>query len=272
MRDDGILDSSPREWDAGTYHDVSRPQQEMAAAVLEHLPLRGDEVVLDAGCGSGRISEMLLDRLPHGVVVAVDASQQMVDRAREHLASFGGRVSVRVADLTELSGPESLGLDSPLDAVLSTATFHWIADHDALFGALASVLRPGGRLVAQCGGRGNIDRARRIVETVQERVPYAEHFVGWEPPWNYASPEETVARLENAGFVDVECGLQPWPVVPDDPEAFLRTVIVGPHLDVLPASLHGAFVADVLESFAVTESGRVELDYVRLNIDAVRGP
>ncbi|MCZ7530455.1 MAG: methyltransferase domain-containing protein [Acidimicrobiia bacterium] len=261
--------SAPREWDAGSYHRVSTPQQQMAVAVLERLPLRGDEVVLDAGCGSGRISEMLLDRLPDGKVIAVDASEKMVERARDHLAGFGERASVQVADLTALAGPESLDLDAPVDAVLSTATFHWIADHDALFAALASVLRPGGRLVAQCGGRGNIDSARGVVATVQAQAPYAAHFAGWEPPWHYASPEDTTERLERAGFVEVDCRLRPWPVVPDDPEEFLRTVIIAPHLDQLPPSLHDPFVADVLEAFAATESGQVELDYVRLDIDAL---
>lgn len=272
MSDQDSSDPSPREWDADSYHNVSTPQQKMAATVLARLPLRGDEVVLDAGCGSGRISEMLLDRLPDGSVVAVDASEKMVERARDHLAAFGERASVRAADLTALAGPGSLGLDAPVDAVLSTATFHWIADHDALFTALASVLRPGGRLVAQCGGKGNIDRARGIVGTVQAQDPYAEHFVGWQPPWHYASPEDTAQRLERARFVDVDCGLQPWPVVPDDPEEFLRTVIVGPHLDQLPERLHDPFVADVLAAFRAAEAGLVELDYVRLNIDATRAP
>lgn len=262
--------SAPREWDAGSYHRVSTPQQEWAVAVLERLPLRGDEVVLDAGCGSGRISEMLLERLPDGRVVAVDASEKMVERARDHLAPFGERVSAQVADLTALTGPASLGLDAPVDAVLSTATFHWIADHDALFAALASVLHPGSRLVAQCGGKGNIDRARGIVATVQEREPYAEHFAGWEPPWHYATPGQTAECMEHAGFIDVDCRLRPWPVVPDHPEEFLRTVILGPYLDELSTSLHDRFVAHVLEAFAATESGDVELDYVRLDIDAMR--
>ncbi len=252
----------PRDWDAESYHRVSTPQQAMAREVLERLPLRGDETVLDAGCGSGRVTEMLLERLPEGHVIGVDASAEMVAKAREHLTPFGDRVELFVTDLTELE------LEGTVDAVVSTATFHWIADHDALFDRLASAMRPRARLVAQWGGEGNIGRARERVEQVQRQSPYAEHFAGWEPPWHYESAEDTAIRLRRAGFVDVECWLQPWPVVPDHPDEFLRTVIAGPHLEQLPDELREPFLADVAAAF----DGRVELDYVRLNIEATRDP
>ncbi|MBA3328711.1 MAG: methyltransferase domain-containing protein, partial [Solirubrobacterales bacterium] len=121
----------------------------MAAEVLHRLDLRGDETVLDAGCGSGRVTRMLLDRLPRGRVIAVDASPDMVGRAREEL---GPGADVRRADLATLR----LQTAESVDAVFSNAVFHWVDDHDALFASLAGALRPGGRLVAQCGGEGNV--------------------------------------------------------------------------------------------------------------------
>ena len=140
--------------------------------VLGRMQLRGDEVVLDAGCGSGRITQALLERLPRGRVVAVDASPSMVDAARERL---GDAAEVRLADLLELE------LEEPVDAVISTATFHWIADHDHLFRRLRAALRPGGQLVAQCGGEGNIDVLRSHASSIVARDPYAEHFRDWRP-------------------------------------------------------------------------------------------
>ena len=136
-----------RDWDARTYDRVADPQTRWGTAVLERLTLEGDERVLDAGCGSGRVTELLANRLPDGRVVALDGSPSMIDAARERLAPFGDRIEYVVADL---GAP--LPIDGTVDAILSTATFHWVPDHDALFRNLAAVLRPGGRLVAQCGG------------------------------------------------------------------------------------------------------------------------
>ena len=140
------------DWDAVTYERIADPQFGWGAAVVERLELEGDETVLDAGCGPGRVTELLLDRLPRGRVVALDGSPAMIGRARERLRRFGDRARFLVADVGE-----PIPLAEPVDAIVSTATFHWVPDHDALFRNLAAVLRPGGQLVAQCGGAGNLD-------------------------------------------------------------------------------------------------------------------
>jgi trans-aconitate 2-methyltransferase len=146
-----------REWDAGTYDRVADPMTRWGVAVLERLPLKGSERVLDAGCGSGRVTELLAERLPEGTVVALDGSSAMVEAARTRLERFGDRIEYVVADLLDPLPVE------PVDAILSTATFHWVLDHDRLFRNLAAVLRPGGRLVAQCGGAGNIARVNAVI-------------------------------------------------------------------------------------------------------------
>jgi trans-aconitate 2-methyltransferase len=243
-----------RDWDAATYDRVSAPQVEWAERVLARLPLRGDETVLDAGCGSGRVTRMLLERLPHGRVVAVDSAGSMVEHARQALDP--DRATVFQADLAELQ------LDEPVDAAFSNAVFHWIPDHDALFARLHEALRPGGRLVAQCGGKGNVERFHAAATEVAAEQPYAEHLTGWNGPWHFASAEETAQRLERAGFTEVETWLEPYPVSPPDPTGFLRTVCLGPHLEQLPKELRSGFVE------AVRERCGSELDYVRLNIDA----
>jgi len=245
-----------RQWDGQTYDRISGPMEALGLAVLDRLSLQGDETVLDAGCGSGRITEALIQRLPRGKVIAIDASESMVLAARERL---GPEADIRRADLLELE------LDEPLDAILSTATFHWIADHERLFARLHAALRPGGRLLAQCGGEGNIDVLRGVAHAVLEREPYAAHFRDWQPPWNYAGSAITRKRLLAAGFTAAECWLQPAPQRPEHPREFLATIVLGPHVQKLPAELRDQFMDTVLAELGEP----VVVDYVRLNIDAV---
>ena len=244
-----------REWDGTSYDRISGTMEALGLEVLERLELRGDELVLDAGCGSGRITAALIERLPRGRVIAVDGSESMAAAARRRL---GPQADVRVGDLLELE------LGEPVDAILSTATFHWIADHDLLFQRLRRALRPGGRLVAQCGGEGNIDVLRGRAGAVLAREPYAEHFADWRAPWNYAGPGETEERLLAAGFASANCWLQPAPRRPEEPREFLSTIVLGPHVQQLPPDLRERFMDDVLAELGEP----VVVDYVRLNIDA----
>jgi trans-aconitate 2-methyltransferase len=245
-----------RAWDGQSYDRISGPMEALGLAVLDRLELIGEETVLDAGCGSGRITAALIERLPRGRVIAIDASASMVAAARERL---GPDADIRQADLLELQ------LETPLDAILSTATFHWIADHEPLFARLHAALRPGGRLLAQCGGEGNIDVLRGVANEVLAREPYAAHFRDWRAPWNYAAPAVTRERLLAAGFTSAECWLAPAPQQPDHPREFLATIVLGPHAQKLPDELRDRFMDDILAALGEP----VVVDYVRLNIDAV---
>src|SRR5215207_1741529 len=221
------------DWDAETYERVSDPQFEWGLEVLERLELAGDEHVMDAGCGSGRVTARLLKRLPRGRVIAVDASESMIEKAREKL---GDRVDYLVADLAELE------LSEPVDVVFSTATFHWISDHDRLFARLHDALVPGGRLHAQCGGAGNVREHAEGIVKVSQRPEFAPHFADLDVLWNFATPEETERRLNSAGFTEVRVWLQPKPVRPENPREFMRVVTLGLHLARLPADLHDPFI------------------------------
>lgn len=245
-----------RDWDGRSYDRISAPMEEMGRAVLDRLPLSGDESVLDAGCGSGRVTAALLERVPRGRVIGVDGSAEMIAAARDRL---GDAADLRVVDLLELS------LDEPVDAVLSTATFHWIGDHDTLFTRLHDALRPGGRLVAQCGGAGNVERVHTAAAEVGAGGPFAEHFAGWRGPWNFQGPEETEVRLRAAGFTEVRAWLSEWPVETYDGAEWLRTIVLGSHLERLPEDLRDVYVQAVGERLGLAP---LRVDYVRLNIDA----
>jgi trans-aconitate 2-methyltransferase len=242
----------PREWDAATYDRIADPMTRWGSAVLDRLLLAGDERVLDAGCGSGRVTELLVGRVPHGHVVALDHSEGMLAEARRRLAAHADRISYVCADL---------GAPLPIeqvDAVLSTATFHWVGDHDALFHNLGQVLRPGGRLVAQCGGVGNIASVRAALAQLGV-VRDGTYF---------ATPAETERRLAASGFVDAHAWLQPEPTPFDSAEAlgtYLATIVIRAPLAALPETERPAFVRAVVQRLP-----RLQIDYVRLNIVARR--
>jgi trans-aconitate 2-methyltransferase len=225
--------------------------------VLDRLPLTGDERVIDAGCGTGRVTEQLAERLRRGHVIALDGSPTMVEAARSRLGRFGDRVEYVVADLGQ-----PLPVDEPVDAILSTATFHWVPDHEALFRNLATVTKPDGWLVAQCGGYGNIGRIKRAAASIGD---------GWLGPAHYETAEDTERRLAAAGYTDIACWLagEPTRFEAGEPfEAYLRTVALGPQVERLPADERDAYVHAVAEAI-----GDPVVDYVRLNITARRaGP
>jgi trans-aconitate 2-methyltransferase len=242
-------------WDARTYDQSSAPQQTWASEVLARLQgIAQDATAMDVGCGTGRVTEALLELVPRGRVLAMDASADMVELARRRL---GDRAHVWCQDVLDLD------LDESVDTIVSTATFHWVTDHDRLWARLARALRPGGVLEIQCGGEGNIDGVREVIEAVARDA--APELVGWSP-WVFAGPQETERRLREAGFAAARCWLEERPTNPQDVDAFVRTSILPAHLARLPEQRRERFAA------AVVAGVHLPLDYVRLNVSAVRGP
>jgi trans-aconitate 2-methyltransferase len=250
------------DWNAEVYHRVSEPQFGWGKKVLDALALRGDETVLDAGCGTGRLTALLVERLPRGRVIASDASEAMLAKAKETLAPYGERVSFLRADLAKLE------LEAACDVVFSTATFHWVMDHPAMFKGLHRALRPGGRLHAQCGGFGNLRGAVERAKDVGASGPWASALAGFKDQKNYATVEETTERLRTAGFTPQRVELVPAPTPFATPEAFKEfcgVVVLRNFVAQLPQEQRMPFLDAVTE-----KSPRLELDYVRLEIRATR--
>jgi trans-aconitate 2-methyltransferase len=243
-----------KDWQGASYDRISAPHAAMGAPVIGRLRLRGDERVLDAGCGSGRLTEQLLERLPSGSAVGLDGSASMLAEAARRLARFGDQVSFVQADLAD----PPLPVDGEVDAVMSTAAFHWVLDHDALFEGIAGVLGPGGQLSFQCGGTGN---GAALIEAARAE--------GYETSGrlHLAAPEETRQRLAAHGFADVQAWLEPQTIMfetRDDLIEYIVTPYLRPATGLPEAELRelGEAVADRL--------GRLAIDYVRLNVTARR--
>jgi trans-aconitate methyltransferase len=255
------------DWDGAAYQRLSDPQFRWGMRVLESIELRGDECALDLGCGPGRLTAELLARLPRGHVIAVDASPSMIATARQQLARFGERVAFIESDLL------GLDLESVADLAFSTAVFHWVLDHTRLFSVIHRALKPGGRLVAQCGGGANLARIRGRADQLIRDARFAAFFRGWQNPWNYSSAAETAERLRAAGFIEVETGLEETPIPFDGADAFrqfARTVVVRPYLAAISDEARREEFLDALVKQAAGDTPPFTLDYWRLNMRAKR--
>ena len=251
------MTETTKRWDAKAYQGVAAPVEEWGKAVLERLELSGDEVVLDVGCGSGGVTELIVEKVPNGRVIGVDSSEEMIEAARERL---GDRAELHHADVLELNLPE------PVDAIFSNAAFHWIGEQEQLYERLAALLREGGQLEAQCGGIGNIAEVDRVVDAANGAEPFAPYLRGRRRPWTFARPSDTDLRLERAGFAEHRAWLEDAQVEPKDPRTYLATVILRAHLDALPEELQDEFLDNVLGGMPRP----FVLDYVRLNVSARR--
>jgi trans-aconitate methyltransferase len=248
-----------REWNSQAYHRVSNPQFEWGLKVLERLSLRGDESVMDAGCGSGRLTAKLMEQLPHGEVVGVDLSHNMLTQAAEHL---GRRVRLVQADLTNLP------FDGEFDVIFSTASFHWVLDHPAMFVSLARALKPGGKIEAQCGGGANLKDVHRRIRVLMDSPRYARFFAKWKHPWEFADTETTADRMRSAGFSEIEAWLEPAAFKlcsEQEYRDFLSPVILRPFLNaIVDPDLQKQFEDEIVHQAA--DDPTFQLDYWRLNL------
>lgn len=257
------------DWDAARYHRVSDPQLAWGRKVLARLAPRPGERILDVGCGTGRLTTEIAST-PGIVVIGLDRSRAMVSEAA-HRGQTPDAALHRPAYV--LGDGAALPFAGAFDGIFSAATFHWIHDHDRLFHSIHAALKPGGRIVAQCGGAGNLQRLHDRTVVLMTAPRYAPFFADWSDPWNFAGPDDTTRRLEAAGFEAIAVSLEPAPTRLADAHAFsefISCVCVRHHVDRLPPDERGPFVDALAEQAALDESPYT-LDYWRLNISARKG-
>jgi trans-aconitate 2-methyltransferase len=260
--------TNSREWDSAAYQRISGPQFNWGKKVMDRLSLHGDERVLDAGCGTGKLTRELLEMLPQGHVVALDISQNMLNAAQENLAKeFGNRVTFVVADLMDLPFHELF------DGIFSTAAFHWVRDHNRLFKGLFRALKPGGWLVAQCGGAGNLDRLLGRLANLASSGNFTSYLAGFRNPWVFSDAQTAKRMLGAAGFAQIDTSLEEAPTRFDTPQQyseFVSKVILHRHLERLPDEAARHNLLNQLSEQASHDNPPFELDYWRLNLKATR--
>jgi len=258
------------DWDATRYHRVSEPQFDWGQRVIARLKPAAGERILDLGCGTGRLTQEILRAAGDGGrtrVIGLDRSGAMLAVARADAGTPPGIGYVQ-------ADGAALPFTGAFDAVFSAATLHWIHDHPAVFRSVATALDRGGRFVAQCGGKGNLQHMLEHATAIMADAPYREHFAGWRDPWNFADAEATAARLQAAGLTGIETWLEEAPVDLATGERyadFVSVVCIRHHLDRLPLPLRAPFT-EALTARAAADARPYTLDYWRLNITARKPP
>ncbi len=260
----------PIRWNAADYHRSSSFQSGCGREVHARLALRGDETIIDLGCGDGRLTAELADRVPGGAVIGVDADPDMIAFARAHHAR--AHVGFVQADARSFSLAGALARQA--DLVVSTAALHWVADQEAVLRRCRAHLAPGGRLVFQMGGRGNSEEIIGAARLVAGDPRWSRWLQPFTHPWRFPGPEEYRGWLERTGFRPARVELVPKDMVhegPADLAGWLRTTWM-PVLGRVPAPLRPALVEAIVEQHLVLRprdaAGRTHVAMVRLEVEA----
>ena len=175
----------PRGWDATKYDSCGTFVWEHGADLVDMLAPGPRDRVLDVGCGTGHLTARMAES--GADVLGIDASESMVQQARSNYP----HLRFEVLDAREMA------LEPQFDAVFSNAVLHWITEPHPVASGIFNALKPGGRFVAEFGGRGNI-------HTIVEAVHRARGCIGAAPiervPWYFPSADEYAALLEGMGF------------------------------------------------------------------------
>jgi trans-aconitate 2-methyltransferase len=269
-------------WDARTYDQVSRlVQYRWGQRVIKWRKWRGDEIVMDAGCGSGLLTKQLAIQVPRGKVYAVDIDSNMIKQAKNNLESFDN-VEIIQSSFTDVRLPRKVNV------IFSNAALHWVQDHRKAFQNFWEMLKPtedtsnnGSQLLIQCGGYGNLQQTITLLERIAHSDSFKAYFVNWKQPWYFAKPADTDALLQEIGYTDRTTYLHSDRVFFLNRRIyakFIKTVVMKPYLQHLAVDKEGHklktlffdLFLDEIEKSANRLKTRWFLDYVRLNIISYR--
>ena len=252
-------------WDARTYDKVSsNVQLEWGRKLLEKRRWIGNEIVMDAGAGSGNLTKILAGKVPQGQVYAVDSDSNMVKQAKSNLS---GCRNVQVIH----SRMDKVNLPTKFDIIFSNSALHWVLNQEDVYSHFWQLLKPKGELLIECGARGNVERPLSVIFKIMQSDQFKEHFINWKQPWYFPKPDETKKLLQEARFKDIKVNLSKRTTAFSDRQSFanfVKTVIMKPFLSYLPnAKRKDQFIGVFLDEFEQSGPGWL-LDFMRLGIFA----
>jgi trans-aconitate methyltransferase len=254
-------------WDARTYDKVSsNVQLEWGRKLLEKRRWVGNEIVMDAGAGSGNLTKILADKVPQGHVYAVDADSNMVQQAKSNLS---GCRNVQLIH----SSMDKVSLPREVDVIFSNSALHWILNQEGVFLHFWQLLKPTGELLIDYGGHGNLERPLSVIFKIMQSEQFKEHFADWKQPWYFPKPDETERLLQKVGFKEIQVDLSSQVISFSDRQnfaTFVRTVIMKPFLGYLPdANRKEEFIYAFLNEFE-GHGWSWSLEFTRLTISATK--
>jgi trans-aconitate 2-methyltransferase len=240
-------------WDAKNYQARHSYVFEYGKAVLDLLAPQPGERILDLGCGSGQLTAAIADT--GASVIGLDSSPEMLDEARKQHPAIEFR----------LGNAAAFSLDAPVDAVFSNAVLHWVKDADGAVASIARALKPGGRFIAEFGGKNNVQTVIAALRDVLGPV---------ETPWYYPSIGEYASLLERHGLEPRQAWLIDRPTVvegEDGMEDWLK-VFCSSFVSQMDAQRKAEVFREVAECLrpAFYRRGSWTIDYRRLRIVAHR--
>jgi len=261
-------------WDASTYEHISDVIESWGLEILAQRRWKGDEIVLDAGCGVATLTKRLSDLVPHGRVIGIDIDPAMIKFARTKLAN-SNNTQVIQGDISEMR------FHSEFDVIFSNAVLHWIPDHEKVFDRFSDALKANGQILIQCGGYGNLAKSLEIFDRVKNSSQFRNYFEdqngerAWAKPWNFPRKEDVEILLRDIGFKNIHVFMENKIANlgnKKDYSLYIRTIVLRPYLEYLQdEQMKKSFVDSI--TFEIDDSMpelRWKLDYVRLNIFANR--
>jgi trans-aconitate 2-methyltransferase len=240
------------EWNASEYNRRSAMQKWLADKSLTGLDLRGSERVLDVGCGDGKITAEIAERVPSGSVVGLDPSTRMVEFAREHFLADHPNLEFVVGDATRLAYCDAF------DLVVSFNALHWVPDQAAALRCIRDAMRPTGRALLQLVSLGARRSLEDVIEEARADPRWSRYFAGYHRPYLHLSPEEYRRLAETCGLrVDhVDVALEAWDFGSRAAFADFATVTFVEWTRRIPAAEHREFITDVLDRYRRVGDGR----------------
>ena len=262
------------DWDATTYDRISDAQESWGTKTIERRKWKGNEIVLDAGCGSGRLTKILSSKVTQGKVIAVDSDLSMIRLAKENLAKFSNIEFIKM-DISQLE------IEEKVDVVFSNAVLHWILNHKKVFERFWQILKPDGQLLIQCGGHRNLTKTLSIINKVRKSKEFYNYFCNnkgediWNQTWYFAKKEDTEKILQEIGFENIQVFLANKDAKFSNKEEyflFIKTIVLIPYLKYLPnQTLKDKFPKSVIQEIETNAKElQWKLDFVRLNINAIK--
>jgi trans-aconitate methyltransferase len=264
----------PAKWNAADYAANSVVQQTWARELIAKLDLRGDEHILDVGCGDGKVTAEIARAVPDGFVVGTDASPQMIAFARKTFpAKKTSNLQFQICDARKLSTKK---FAIKFDVVFSNAALHWVDDHEKILRGASSILKTGGRLIVSCGGKGNAQDVFVALRPEMRLKRWREFFRKMPTPYFFYAPEDYKKWLPKFGFRIQKLKLAPKDATYDGADGFatwLRTTWI-PYIQRVPKNVREEFIAAVTQRYVAKHppdaNGKVHVKMVRLEIDAAK--